>query len=414
MSRASVEMFKKRQAASALIQKLEQKNRPSEAVSFHQTGMPPHILRLFEARPAPPFMEKPRRKKPLLPYTGVSNYVEYFSEPGTGEHRPEGDGDAPKEDRLFINPEFALQCRIDGLTRVERMVARTREKQRQNDEINEEAAKKWDPNSDPNVEGDPLKTLFVAHLSQDVSERKLRREFEEFGPIKRIRVVHDKYSGKPKGYAFIEFEEKEDMKEAYKVADGTRIEGKRCLVDVERGRTVPNWRPKRLGGGKGGMHKIATLPRDPNRQLVAKAVNAALGVDVKPPVPELAKTKQASYDSRGSRMKRDRHDDGRGSSYDRYEPRRGRGGERPRYREDRYGGRYGGISRGGDRYDGRPHDRYSDQYDREYRHDYDERNTRAPKRERIQYDDHYAAVPPPQSLGGPPPAAQDEPEEGEL
>eukprot|EP00889_Picochlorum_renovo_P001190 jgi/Picre1/28220/NNA_003626.t1 len=257
MSRASVEMFKKRQAASALIQKLEQKNRPSEA-------------------------------------------------PGTGEHRPEGDGDAPKEDRLFINPEFALQCRIDGLTRVERMVARTREKQRQNDEINEEAAKKWDPNSDPNVEGDPLKTLFVAHLSQDVSERKLRREFEEFGPIKRIRVVHDKYSGKPKGYAFIEFEEKEDMKEAYKVADGTRIEGKRCLVDVERGRTVPNWRPKRLGGGKGGMHKIVTLPRDPNRQLVAKAVNAALGVDVKPPVPELAKTKQASYDSRGSRMKRDR------------------------------------------------------------------------------------------------------------
>ena len=31
------------------------------------------------------------------------------------------------------------------------------------------------------------------------------------------------------------------MRQAYKMADGRKIEDKRCLVDVERGRTVPNW-----------------------------------------------------------------------------------------------------------------------------------------------------------------------------
>ena len=31
------------------------------------------------------------------------------------------------------------------------------------------------------------------------------------------------------------------MKLAYKMADGKKIEGKRVVVDVERGRTVPNW-----------------------------------------------------------------------------------------------------------------------------------------------------------------------------
>lgn len=31
------------------------------------------------------------------------------------------------------------------------------------------------------------------------------------------------------------------MKNAYKMADGRKIEGRRVLVDVERGRTVPNW-----------------------------------------------------------------------------------------------------------------------------------------------------------------------------
>lgn len=39
--------------------------------------------------------------------------------------------------------------------------------------------------------------------------------------------------------------------DAYKQADGRKIDSRRVLVDVERGRTVPNWRPRRLGGGLG-------------------------------------------------------------------------------------------------------------------------------------------------------------------
>lgn len=34
-------------------------------------------------------------------------------------------------------------------------------------------------------------------------------------------------------------------------ADGMRIEGRKIFVDVERGRTVDSWRPRRLGGGAG-------------------------------------------------------------------------------------------------------------------------------------------------------------------
>ena len=45
------------------------------------------------------------------------------------------------------------------------------------------------------LQGDPFKTLFVARISYDVTEKKLRKEFEEFGPIKRIRLVHDKNTG---------------------------------------------------------------------------------------------------------------------------------------------------------------------------------------------------------------------------
>ncbi|KAG8224360.1 hypothetical protein J437_LFUL004316, partial [Ladona fulva] len=42
---------------------------------------------------------------------------------------------------------------------------------------------------------------------------------------------------------------------AYKHADGKKIDGRRVLVDVERGRTVKGWLPRRLGGGLGGTRR---------------------------------------------------------------------------------------------------------------------------------------------------------------
>ena len=42
------------------------------------------------------------------------------------------------------------------------------------------------------VQSDPFKTLFVSRLSYDATDKKLRKDFEEFGPIKSIKVVQDK------------------------------------------------------------------------------------------------------------------------------------------------------------------------------------------------------------------------------
>lgn len=46
---------------------------------------------------------------------------------------------------------------------------------------------------------------------------------------------------------------------AYKDAEGIPIHHKKILVDVERGRTVKGWKPRKLGGGLGGRPK----PVDP-------------------------------------------------------------------------------------------------------------------------------------------------------
>merc|ERR1712194_939095 len=94
------------------------------------------------------------------------------------------------------------------------------------------------------------KTLFVGRISYDTTEKKLKREFEVFGSIKKVRMVYDQ-KGKPRGNAFIEYEHERDLKNAYKQGDGKKIDGRRVMVDVERGRTVEGWMPRRLGGGRG-------------------------------------------------------------------------------------------------------------------------------------------------------------------
>ena len=112
-----------------------------------------------------------------------------------------------------------------------------------------------DPAADEEICGDPYKTLFIGRIPLDVTPEELIREFSIYGQLERVRLVTDEKTGKSKGYAFLVYERERDMKAAYKDADGMKIHGKRLLIDVERGRTVKGWKPRRLGGGLGGRVK---------------------------------------------------------------------------------------------------------------------------------------------------------------
>lgn len=54
---------------------------------------------------------------------------------------------------------------------------------------------------------------------------------------------------------------------AYKRADGKKIDGRRVVVDIERGRTIKGWKPRRLGGGKGGRKSHYDPNKDNQRGL---------------------------------------------------------------------------------------------------------------------------------------------------
>ncbi|XP_066991705.2 U1 small nuclear ribonucleoprotein 70 kDa [Anabrus simplex] len=196
--------------------------------------LPPNLLALFAPRDPvqylPPVDKLPHEKK-NRGYIGVGTFLGHFEDP----------------------KETPPPTRVE--TREERLERRRRERAEQVAYKLEQEIAVWDPHGIPTATGDPFKTLFVARINYDSSESKLRREFEVYGPIKKIVVVHNKVNGKPRGYAFIEYEHERDMHSAYKHADGKKIDGRRVLVDVERARTVKGWLPRRLGGGLGGTRR---------------------------------------------------------------------------------------------------------------------------------------------------------------
>ncbi|CAL9772970.1 unnamed protein product [Musa acuminata subsp. burmannicoides] len=195
----------------------------------HPTGLTTNLLKLFEPR-APLEYKPPVEKRKCPPYTGMAQFVSQFAEPSDPEYAPPViKGETPTERRARIR-----KLRLEEGARKAA-----------------EELEKYDPSKDPHVTGDPYKTLFVARLNYETTEHRIKREFETYGPIKRVRLITDKVVNKPRGYAFIEYMHTRDMKTAYKQADGRKLDNRRVLVDVERGRTVPNWRPRRLGGGLG-------------------------------------------------------------------------------------------------------------------------------------------------------------------
>ncbi|XP_033751672.1 U1 small nuclear ribonucleoprotein 70 kDa-like [Pecten maximus] len=196
--------------------------------------LPPNLLALFAARDPITYLppaDKQSHEKRRVPYGGVAVFLNEFEDPK----------DTPPPTRVETKDERKERKRKE---RAEQIAYKL-----------EQDLALWDPNNNPISTTDPYKTLFVARINFDTSESKLRREFEVYGPIRKICMLTDKISGKQRGYAFIEYEHERDMHSAYKHADGKKIDGRRVLVDVERGRTVKGWQPRRLGGGLGGTRK---------------------------------------------------------------------------------------------------------------------------------------------------------------
>ncbi|RWS31432.1 U1 small nuclear ribonucleoprotein-like protein [Leptotrombidium deliense] len=215
--------------------------------------LPPNLLALFAPRDPIPYLPPPDKlpyEKKTKGYSGVGQYLSLFEDP---KETPPPMRIETREERIERKVSDKVKVKKKKLKRYS--LSQKREKAEKVAYKLEQGIALWDPHCSSTATSDPYKTLFIGRINYDSSEAKLRREFESFGKINKVVVVSDRVSGKQRGYAFIEYEHERDMHAAYKYADGKKIDGRRVLVDVERGRTVKGWLPRRLGGGLGGTRR---------------------------------------------------------------------------------------------------------------------------------------------------------------
>ena len=88
--------------------------------------------------------------------------------------------------------------------------------------------------------------IYVGNLSYDTTEEKLKKLFSEKGEVESATLVTDKYSGRSKGFGFIEMPQADQAQAVISALNGTDLDGRSITVNEARARTESG------GGGRGG------------------------------------------------------------------------------------------------------------------------------------------------------------------
>ncbi len=75
------------------------------------------------------------------------------------------------------------------------------------------------------------KNLYVGNLSYDTTEDTLRTLFSEFGEIESANLITDRYTGRSRGFAFVEMATEEAAQEARSSLNGKVVDGREIKVD---------------------------------------------------------------------------------------------------------------------------------------------------------------------------------------
>ncbi len=67
--------------------------------------------------------------------------------------------------------------------------------------------------------------IYIGNLSYDTTEEALKTLFDEFGAVENVKVIKDRFSGRSKGFGFLEMPSNSEADKAIKALNGKRIDG---------------------------------------------------------------------------------------------------------------------------------------------------------------------------------------------
>ena len=78
--------------------------------------------------------------------------------------------------------------------------------------------------------------IYVGNLNYQTTEAELREAFEAYGQLSDVRLITDRYSGRSKGFAFVEMPEQSEAEAAIQALNGKPLQGRTLTVNEARAR----------------------------------------------------------------------------------------------------------------------------------------------------------------------------------
>lgn len=78
--------------------------------------------------------------------------------------------------------------------------------------------------------------LYVGNLPYSVTEEALRQLFSQVGTVVSVDLPADRYTGRPRGFGFVEMESSAEAEEAIRKFDGYELDNRSIRVNVARER----------------------------------------------------------------------------------------------------------------------------------------------------------------------------------
>jgi len=94
--------------------------------------------------------------------------------------------------------------------------------------------------------------LFVGNLAYQTIDTDLQDLFSQAGVVSSVNVMMDKFTGKSRGFAFVEMGSADEAGKAVEMFHGKEFQGRALTVNIARPRED---RPPRSGGGGGGGYR---------------------------------------------------------------------------------------------------------------------------------------------------------------
>ena len=95
-----------------------------------------------------------------------------------------------------------------------------------------------------------MKKLYVGNLPFSTTEDDLRQMFVQYGEVTSVTIINDKFSGRSKGFGFVEMPNDDEAMKAIEGLNGKDMDGRGIVVNEAR---PMEDRPRRdFGGGDRG------------------------------------------------------------------------------------------------------------------------------------------------------------------